>query len=50
MLLEHQYKILSQLKKFLQISFGLTDALKKRMLVCHELLLVFDEQPGRLLR
>jgi hypothetical protein len=46
-LLDHLHKVLSQLIEFLQISIGLADALNERPLVCRELLLVFDEQPGR---
>jgi hypothetical protein len=46
-LLDHLHKVLSQLIEFLEISSGLADALNERSLVCRELLLVFNEQPGR---
>jgi len=46
-LLDHLYKVLSQLIEFLEISIGLADALDERSLVCRELLLVFNKQPGR---
>jgi len=46
-LLDHLHKVLSQLREFLQISIGVADVLNERPLVCRELLLVFDEQPGR---
>jgi hypothetical protein len=47
-LLDHLHKVLSQLIEFLEGGIGLADALKERPLVCRKLLLVCDEQPGRL--
>ena len=47
-LLDHLHKVLSQLIEVLQIGIGVADALDEHSLVCRELLLVCDKQPGRL--
>ena len=46
-LLDHLHKVLSQLIEVLQINIGVADALDECLLVCRELRLVFNEQPGR---
>ena len=47
-LLNHLHKVLSQLIEFLEGGIGLAEALDERPLLSRELLLVCDEQPGRM--
>ena len=49
-LLDDLHKVLSQLIEVLEGGIGLADALDERPLICRELLLVCDEQPGRMPR